>query len=163
MKEFVERYGPWALVAGGARGIGEAYSRYLAAQGLNVAVIDVAEEALEAFAPRLAEEYGVECLPLRIDLAHPDLLLAVTEGIADREVGMLIYNAALGDGVLVMHQALVEGVTVPDGLFVPSMTVVRCKEDVEGLKQVTPDQSAFAASVPRVNVYLAEVNPNGAG
>jgi len=97
MTDFKAKYGPWALVAGGAQGIGEAYSRHLAGQGLNVAVIDVSREALDAFAPQLVEQYGVECLPLEIDLSRTDLLAAVTEAIGDREVGMLVYNAGLAD------------------------------------------------------------------
>ncbi|MBW2496685.1 MAG: SDR family NAD(P)-dependent oxidoreductase [Deltaproteobacteria bacterium] len=97
MSEFKEKYGPWGLVAGGAQGIGEAYSRYLAAQGLNVAVIDFSREALDRFAPALSSEFGIECLPLEIDLSRSDLLPAVVDAIGEREVGMLVYNAGLAD------------------------------------------------------------------
>ncbi len=97
MSEWVERYGPWALVAGGAKGIGEAYSRHLAAKGLNLVVIDADAEALGRFAVTVAREYGVECLPLAIDLARSDLLASVTDAIGGREMGMLVYNAGLAD------------------------------------------------------------------
>ena len=59
MSDFTKRYGPWALVAGGAQGIGEAYSRYAAQQGLNVAVLDISQDALDEFEPSLEREYGV--------------------------------------------------------------------------------------------------------
>ena len=36
---FRERYGPWALVAGGSLGLGAAYSRQLAERGLNVVLV----------------------------------------------------------------------------------------------------------------------------
>ena len=63
MSDFKNQYGPWALVAGGAQGIGEAYSRELARRGLNVAIIDVSKDALDTFVPALATEFGVDLLP----------------------------------------------------------------------------------------------------
>lgn len=95
--EFAERYGPWGLVAGGARGIGEAWSRFLAARGVHVVVIDNEPDALASFAAALRREYGVECLAVEIDLARPDMLDVVAEVVGEREIGMLVYNAALAD------------------------------------------------------------------
>jgi short-subunit dehydrogenase len=53
MTEFTAQYGPWALIAGGAQGIGEAYTRYAAAQGLNVVVIDISRDALDTLTPEI--------------------------------------------------------------------------------------------------------------
>ncbi|MBJ19201.1 MAG: SDR family NAD(P)-dependent oxidoreductase [bacterium] len=97
MSEFMKQYGPWAMIAGGAQGIGEAYSRDVAAKGLNVVVLDNSQEALDSFKPEIEADYGVECLALRVDLARSDLLEVVTEAVGDREVGLLIYNAGLAD------------------------------------------------------------------
>ena len=97
MSDFSKRYGPWALVAGGAQGIGEAYSRHAAAKGLNVVVLDISQDALETFVPAIEKEYGVECLGVQVDLARTDLLDVVTKAVADREIGLLIYNAGLAD------------------------------------------------------------------
>lgn len=97
MSDFKTKYGPWALVAGGARGIGEAYSRYAAAQGLNVVVIDVEQSALDTMARDLPKEFGVECLPVNIDLASADLLEQLVDVVGDREVGLLVYNAGIAD------------------------------------------------------------------
>lgn len=96
-KEFVSQYGPWALIAGGARGIGEAYTRFAAAQGLNVAVIDSHEEALQALGESVRADYGVEYLPLSVDLSADDMLEQTIAAMGEREVGLLIYNAGLAD------------------------------------------------------------------
>ena len=69
MSEFKQRYGPWGLVAGGAGGIGEAYSNYRAAQGLNIIVIDIDQRALDDISRKLSSEHGVEVVALNLDLA----------------------------------------------------------------------------------------------
>ncbi len=97
MTAFQENYGPWALVAGGALGIGEAYSRYAAAQGINVIVLDREPAALDAIAARLPGEFGVECLPVQVDLSADEMLDHVIDAVGDREVGLLVYNAAIAD------------------------------------------------------------------
>ena len=100
MSEFSERYGPWALIAGGAQGIGEAYSRHVAAQGLNVVVLDISPDALKEFVPTLEREYGVECLGVEIDLARQDLLAAVTQAVGDRDRVADLQRRARGRGSL---------------------------------------------------------------
>ena len=97
MSEFKEKYGPWALVAGGSLGIGEAFSRYAAAQGINVIVLGRDQAALDAISTRLPEEFGVECLPVQLNLSADDMLERVVDAVGDREVGLLVYNAAISD------------------------------------------------------------------
>lgn len=97
MSEFSSQYGPWALIAGGAQGIGEAYARYVAAQGLNVIVLDIDALALARIETELSTEFGVDCLPVQVDLGAPDMLTRVIGAVGDREVGLLVYNAGLAD------------------------------------------------------------------
>lgn len=91
---FYARYGPWALVAGGSLGMGAAYSRQLARQGLNVALVAEAADPLESLARSLAVEHGVETRALVIDLAAPDMLAHLDAATRDIEIGLLVYNAA---------------------------------------------------------------------
>ncbi len=91
---FVERFGPWALIAGASVGLGEAFARQLAARGLNLFLLARTKDSLEKLAAELRSAHGIEAQTLAGDLARPDLASAVTALTAGREVGLLIYNAA---------------------------------------------------------------------
>ena len=97
MTDFSQKYGPWALVAGGAQGIGEAWSRYIAERGVNVIALDREQTALDRIKRQLPEEFGVKCLPVRVDLSDDDMLEQVVDAVGNREVGLLVYNAAIAD------------------------------------------------------------------
>lgn len=68
----------------------------------------------------------------------------------------VVFKATLGDDVIVMHQSLVEGVTIPSGLHVPSMTPVLSEEDVSRLTPATADMIALAKQVAHANATLAQ-------
>jgi len=95
-------------------------------------------------------------------VAHAAVIHGPCEIGADCFVGFnsVVFNATLVRGVIVMHHALVEGMTIPPGRCVPSMTPVRCVEDVHGLAPATPEMIAFAKNVARTNVLLAEAALN---
>jgi short-subunit dehydrogenase len=90
---FAERYGPWAVVAGGSDGIGAAFARDLARRGLNVALIARREGPLEATAKSLREEFGVETRTLSVDLTAADGADTIARETAELDVGLFIYNA----------------------------------------------------------------------
>jgi carbonic anhydrase/acetyltransferase-like protein (isoleucine patch superfamily) len=69
----------------------------------------------------------------------------------------VVFNARIGEGVVIQHQALVEGVEIPYRTHVPSMAGVLTEADVHALKPVTAELSAFAEKVRKTNVFLAEV------
>lgn len=96
-KDFKEKYGPWALIAGGSEGIGGAYADLAASQGLNVVILALDDESLNKKAVELTEKFTVEVLTIQIDLASPNLLEIVIEKTKDLEIGFLVYNAALAD------------------------------------------------------------------
>ncbi len=94
--DFPTRYGPWALVAGAAVGLGAEYARQIAARGLALVLIDRDADPLEATARAIRAAHGVEVRTLALDLARADVADAVVAATADIEIGLLVYNAAIG-------------------------------------------------------------------
>jgi short-subunit dehydrogenase len=89
----LEKYGPWALIAGASEGTGAAFAHRLASEGLKLILIARREEPLTNLATELHAAHGTECVTASIDLAAPDAIdhiAAVSEG---REVGLYISNA----------------------------------------------------------------------
>jgi len=86
----MRRYGPWAVVAGASEGLGAAFATELAARGLNLILAARRGDVLTALADRLP----TEAVPVVADLATEAGLAAVAEAAADREVGLVVANAA---------------------------------------------------------------------
>jgi uncharacterized protein len=93
---FRDRYGPTALVAGGAVGLGAEWARQLAAHGLGLVLLDRDGPALEATAREIGATHRVAVVPVTIDLGRADLVAALQPHVAEREIGLLVYNAAVG-------------------------------------------------------------------
>jgi len=94
--DFRHRYGPWGLVAGAAVGLGAEWARQLAARGLNVVLIDRDAAPLARTAQAITDATGSETRTLVLDLAKADVAEAVTAATAELELGLLVYNAAVG-------------------------------------------------------------------
>ncbi len=95
MDEFAKRFGPWALIAGASEGIGAAFARALAQRGLDLVLVARREQPLLALERELKADAAVQvrCIPL--DLSRPDAAALLDEKLADLDVGLVVYNAAL--------------------------------------------------------------------
>lgn len=84
-----------ALVTGASAGLGEEFSRQLAASGNDLILVARREQRLEALARELRDAHGVEALCLPIDLATPDACAQVMAGVAGRgwQIDILVNNA----------------------------------------------------------------------
>jgi short-subunit dehydrogenase len=89
----VERYGPWAVIAGGSEGIGSAIAADLAGAGLNLVLVARKTEPLAAVAADLSARTGVEVRTLALDLTDETMLEHVRAATDDLDVGLLVYNA----------------------------------------------------------------------
>ena len=94
-RSFAEHYGPWTLVAGASEGLGEAFARAAAAHGLNLILVARRPALLEALAAEIRVAQRVEVQTLAGDLADPAFLTVIERAAAARDIGLLIYNAAL--------------------------------------------------------------------
>ena len=94
---FARKYGPRALVAGGAHGMGAEYCRQIAGLGLDLLILDRDADALEATASELrAADRPVDVETAVVDLgARADALLdALRRAVGELEIGLLVANAA---------------------------------------------------------------------
>jgi short-subunit dehydrogenase len=89
----VDRYGPWAVIAGGSEGIGSAIAADLARAGLNLVLVARKTEPLAAVAADLSARTGVEVRTLALDLTDETMLEHVRAATDDLDVGLLVYNA----------------------------------------------------------------------
>lgn len=105
---FSERYGPWALIAGGSEGIGRSFALQLAARGLDLILVARRAEALEATAREIRERFGIQVSTHTEDLTGPDLDRRLEVLVAGRDVGLLIYNAGAIHGAGLMHDRPLE-------------------------------------------------------
>ena len=88
----LDKYGPWAVVAGGSEGVGAEFAKQLAGKGFNLVLVARKPEPLEDTA-RQCREIGAMVRTLSVDLLDPDAVSRITAEAADTEVGLLIYNA----------------------------------------------------------------------
>jgi hypothetical protein len=86
----------WALVTGATVGIGESFTRLLAAKGYNIVLVARDEVRLHERAASLREKYGVQTFVLPADLATKSGVKSVEKYIETYEIEVLINNAGFG-------------------------------------------------------------------
>jgi NAD(P)-dependent dehydrogenase (short-subunit alcohol dehydrogenase family) len=97
LKELMDLSGRVALVTGGAGHIGVALCEALAELGANIVVLDLAREACSDVAARMNQAYGVQTLPLAVDLTNEQAVRSVPNLVLERfeRLDILVNCAAL--------------------------------------------------------------------
>jgi hypothetical protein len=90
-----QKYGNTALIAGASEGIGAAYAEQLAKEGIDLILIARRLKALQLLADSLIVNYNVNVKCLQCDLSDQDAAEKIRIELSDREINILIYNAAL--------------------------------------------------------------------
>jgi len=84
----------WALVSGAAReqGLGYAFARQLAVEGLNLVLVDILGEELHDRANELRQQFGVEVRAAVCDLGAPAPYGALEDAVGGLDVDVLVCN-----------------------------------------------------------------------
>ncbi|MFI0355348.1 SDR family NAD(P)-dependent oxidoreductase [Actinomadura sp. 9N407] len=88
-----DRYGPWAVIAGGSEGVGASFAMRLAEAGLNLVLIARKPGPLAETAAAVRAATGVEVRTIELDLIAPEPLKAIRAVTDGLEVGLMIFNA----------------------------------------------------------------------
>jgi uncharacterized protein len=88
----IEKYGPWAVIAGGSEGVGAEFARILAENGFNLVLIARKPGPLEATA-RHCRRLGADVRTLSADLLDVQAVSRIAAATDDLDVGLMIYNA----------------------------------------------------------------------
>ncbi|MBN2558699.1 MAG: SDR family NAD(P)-dependent oxidoreductase [Clostridia bacterium] len=167
-KRFGEKYGQYALVAGGSDGLGYAFAEAIARRGLNLVLIARQEDRLRAAAARLLETYQVDVIPLAADMADFENVKKLISAL-DVSIGLLVYNAAfapigLFENTIEEHLALAADVNVKGPLllakFLSAPMIQRKRGGIVLMSslaggQGSPKIAAYAAT-KSFNAILAE-------
>jgi len=94
MDSLATLYGHWALIAGGAAGMGAAFSEQLARRGFHLLLIDIDSDALDLNALKLRKEFGVSVKTLLLDLADPQAPDQCMELVSEVGCRLMVYVAA---------------------------------------------------------------------
>lgn len=92
-----QKYGPWAIIAGGSDGVGAAFAHELASRGVNIVLVARRVPVLEAFADNIRAQHDVEVRTVALDLSSSDTMSELARITADLEVGLFVYNAGSDD------------------------------------------------------------------
>jgi len=89
--------GQWALIAGSAEGLGEAFTLQLARRGFNLILVDRREEPMKKIAEQVVRKYERKTIMLQLDLGVPDAWKDCLTAMQDTGCTMLVYCAAMSE------------------------------------------------------------------
>ena len=94
----LKRYGGWALITGAAVGLGRAFARAVASEGVDCVLVGLEGDRLSELAAELRNKHVVSVRSLELDLTSEGFLARLTEVTGDIPIGMLINNAGVACG-----------------------------------------------------------------
>ncbi len=90
-----DKYGPWALITGGATGLGKAFAKEIAGQGVNIIIVDIREEDSKKAAQLIEDRFKVSAKYIILNLAREDILDVIEVETKGLEIGLVINNAGI--------------------------------------------------------------------
>mgnify|MGYP000088415722 CR=1 FL=1 len=92
-QRFIEKYGPWAIVTGASSGIGAAFARQLAKNGMHLVLAARREQRLRAIQQELETVYPIQVRIVSIDLSQEDFLFQMIPITEDIPIGLVVHSA----------------------------------------------------------------------
>ncbi|MEP7128453.1 MAG: SDR family NAD(P)-dependent oxidoreductase [Chitinophagales bacterium] len=89
------KYGNTALVAGASEGMGAAFSRYLAAQGMDLIIVARRSRPLQQLADSLMNAFQIKVTCITCDLSEANAADQLQAAVNGKEINLLVYNAGL--------------------------------------------------------------------
>lgn len=90
----IRTQGRWAVVTGATDGLGKAFAKAFAKQGLDVVLVSRSMSKLKDVAAEIEQEYRVETRVIEADLTEGQVVYAdIGKATQDLEVGVLVNNA----------------------------------------------------------------------
>ncbi|CAL4109233.1 unnamed protein product [Meganyctiphanes norvegica] len=92
-KQFLEKYGKWAVVTGGTDGIGKAYARELAKNGMNLILVARNQQKLEQVAQEIGTEFAVETVTVLANFCGDEKIYPhICNALQEKDIGVLVNN-----------------------------------------------------------------------
>lgn len=93
--DFAEKYGPYALVTGGSKGLGLEFAKQLAGKGVTPILVARNQDSLKKASLEIEKEYGVKAPTVSVDMTKPEFISELAEKTKDYEVGLVVSNAGM--------------------------------------------------------------------
>ncbi|KER28176.1 hypothetical protein T265_13634, partial [Opisthorchis viverrini] len=95
-RNLLPKFGEWAIITGGADGIGKAFAQELASDGLNIFILGRTEEKLKSVASDLERTYRVQAKYLTVDFTRHDIYERIEDGIRKlSSIACLVNNVGM--------------------------------------------------------------------
>lgn len=166
---FLEKYGPWAVVTGASSGIGRSFALSLAKRGLNLILTARRKERLEELSHELSKKYKIQVKIAVSDLSKENFIIPIRKASEGLEVGLLINNAGYGiTGRFSTSSLLLEKDMIHVNCLAPTVLAHEFSEKMLNKRKggmifvsstlafsPTPFMSSYAAT-KSYNLYLSE-------
>ncbi|GAA0348297.1 carbonic anhydrase [Bowmanella denitrificans] len=94
----------------------------------------------------------------RTSIAHRSIIHGPCEVGDDVFIGFnsVVFRTRIGNGCVVRHNSVIDGLNLPDKFHVPPMTNIGPGFDLDSISKVPPEYSSFSESVVSANHYLVQ-------
>jgi len=153
-----------AVLTGAGSGFGLEVARIAARHGMNLAIVDVQQDALDKAHAELTQ-MGVQVLAKKVDVSHADEMAAFADAVKDRfgAPNFVFNNAGVGAGGLVWENSVADwewvlgvnvwGVVHGVRLFTPMMLEAAAKDPNFQGRIVNTASMAGLLTPPNMGIY----------